>query len=150
MLLQHPRQLGELRRRPLGRHPRLDPARRPGGWNDLDSLDVGNGEMDGLTKAERQSYATLWAIAKSPLYTGDDLTRLDSYGLSLLTNREVIAINQGATPPARPVTPPTPSRSGPPRTRRHLHRRPVQPRRRARRRHRRLVHSRLHRQGRRP
>ncbi|MEU3854808.1 carbohydrate-binding protein [Streptomyces sp. NPDC029554] len=80
----------------------------PGGWNDLDSLDVGNGEMDGLTKAERQSYATLWAIAKSPLYTGDDLTRLDSHGLSLLTNREVIAVNQGATPPARPVTPSDP------------------------------------------
>ncbi|KND26790.1 alpha-galactosidase D [Streptomyces stelliscabiei] len=77
----------------------------PGGWNDLDSLNVGNGEMDGLTQAERQSYATLWAIAKTPLYTGDDLTRLDSYGLSLLTNKEVIAVNQGATPPARPVTP---------------------------------------------
>ncbi|MER6350413.1 CBM35 domain-containing protein [Streptomyces sp. NPDC001634] len=77
----------------------------PGGWNDLDSLDVGNGAMDGLTKAERQSYATLWAIAKSPLYTGDDLTRLDSYGLSLLTNREVIAVDQSAAPPARPVTP---------------------------------------------
>ncbi|MFC9129928.1 alpha-galactosidase D [Streptomyces sp. NPDC057099] len=80
----------------------------PGGWNDLDSLDVGNGEMDGLTKAERQSYATLWAIAKSPLYTGDDLTRLDAHGLSLLTNREVIAVNQDATPPARPVTPSDP------------------------------------------
>lgn len=39
-----------------------------------------------------------------PLYTGDDLTRLDSYGLSLLTNREVIAVNQGNTPPAQPVT----------------------------------------------
>lgn len=80
----------------------------PGGWNDLDSLDVGNGEMDGLTKAERQSYATLWAVAKSPLYTGDDLTRLDSYGLSLLTNREVLAVNQGDTPPAKPVTPSDP------------------------------------------
>ncbi|MFI9776081.1 alpha-galactosidase D [Streptomyces sp. NPDC051956] len=80
----------------------------PGGWNDLDSLDVGNGEMDGLTKAERQSYASLWAIAKSPLYTGDDLTKLDSYGVSLLTNREVIALNQGSTPPARPVTPSDP------------------------------------------
>ncbi|MBY8339533.1 carbohydrate-binding protein [Streptomyces spinosirectus] len=80
----------------------------PGGWNDLDSLDVGNGEMDGLTKAERQSYATLWAIAKSPLYTGDDLTRLDSYGLSLLTNKEVIAVDQGDTPPAHPITPSDP------------------------------------------
>ncbi|MGC9541479.1 alpha-galactosidase D [Streptomyces sp. UG1] len=76
----------------------------PGGWNDLDSLNVGNGEMDGLTKAEQQSYATLWAIAKSPLFTGDDLTRLDSYGLKLLTDREVIAINQGGAPPAEPVT----------------------------------------------
>ncbi|MEU7413880.1 carbohydrate-binding protein [Streptomyces sp. NPDC042638] len=80
----------------------------PGGWNDLDSLDVGNGAMDGLTKAERQTYATLWAIAKSPLYTGDDLTRLDDYGVRLLTNREVIAVDQGDTPPARPVTPSDP------------------------------------------
>ncbi|MFI6265278.1 alpha-galactosidase D [Micromonospora sp. NPDC051006] len=75
----------------------------PGGWNDLDSINVGNGEMDGLTKAERQSYLTLWAISKSPLYSGDDLTRLDDYGLSLLTNREVIAVDQNGAPPARPV-----------------------------------------------
>ncbi|MEU5770038.1 CBM35 domain-containing protein [Streptomyces asoensis] len=81
-----------------------------GGWNDLDSLDVGNGAMDGLTKAERQTYATLWAIAKSPLYTGDDLTRLDPYGLSLLTNREVIAVDQGDAPPAHPVTASGPQR----------------------------------------
>jgi hypothetical protein len=77
----------------------------PGGWNDLDSLDVGNAEMDGLTKAERQSYMTLWAISKSPLYTGDDLTKLDAYGVSLLTNREVIAVDQNDSPVARPVTP---------------------------------------------
>ncbi|WP_207915430.1 hypothetical protein [Micromonospora sp. 15K316] len=77
----------------------------PGGWNDLDSLNVGNGAMDGLTNAERQTYMTLWAISKSPLYTGDDLTRLDEYGLSLLTNREVIAVDQNGGPPARPVTP---------------------------------------------
>ncbi|MFJ3897474.1 alpha-galactosidase D [Streptomyces sp. NPDC090083] len=80
----------------------------PGGWNDLDSLDVGNGAMDGLTKAERQSYATLWAVAKSPLFSGDDLTRLDDYGLSLLTNREVIGVDQSDAPPARPVTPSDP------------------------------------------
>jgi hypothetical protein len=75
----------------------------PGGFNDLDSLDVGNGKIDGLTDAERQSYMTLWAISASPLYTGDDLTKLDSYGLSLLTNREVIAVDQQGIP-ARPVT----------------------------------------------
>jgi hypothetical protein len=80
----------------------------PGGWNDLDSLDVGNGAMDGLTKAERQSYATLWAVAKSPLFTGDDLTRLDDYGLSLLTNREVIAVDQSRCGPPRTPTAPTP------------------------------------------
>lgn len=77
----------------------------PGGWNDLDAIDVGNGEMDGLTRAERQSYMTLWAINKSPLYTGDDLTKLDSYGVSLLTNQEVIAVDQNDSPVARPVTP---------------------------------------------
>ncbi|MBM9506226.1 alpha-galactosidase D [Actinacidiphila acididurans] len=76
----------------------------PGGWNDLDSLDVGNGQMDGLSNAERQSYMTLWAINKSPLFTGDDLTSLDSYGLSLLTNQEVIGVDQSDSPVARPVT----------------------------------------------
>ncbi|MFD0021358.1 alpha-galactosidase D [Streptomyces sp. NPDC058382] len=76
----------------------------PGGWNDLDAIDVGNGAMDGLTKAERQSYMTLWSIAKSPLYSGDDLTELDAYGLSLLTNREVLRVDQGRGAPARPVT----------------------------------------------
>ncbi|GAA4586783.1 hypothetical protein GCM10023194_33950 [Planotetraspora phitsanulokensis] len=84
--------------------PAWTPWAGPGGWNDLDSLDVGNGEMDGLSKDERQSYMTLWAISAAPLYTGDDLTTLDSYGLSLLTNKEVIAVDQQGIP-ARPVTP---------------------------------------------
>jgi hypothetical protein len=79
----------------------------PGGWNDLDSLDVGNGTMDGLTDAERQTYMTLWAIESAPLYTGDDLTSLDSYGRSLLTNDEVIAVDQAGRP-ARPVSTATP------------------------------------------
>jgi hypothetical protein len=84
--------------------PAWTPWTGPGGWNDLDSVDVGNGEMDGLSKDERQSYLTLWAISAAPLYTGDDLTKLDAYGISLLTNREVIAIDQQGIP-ARPVTP---------------------------------------------
>ncbi len=74
-----------------------------GGWNDLDSLDVGNGSKDGLTNDERQTYMTLWASSAAPLYTGDDLTSLDSYGLSLLTNDEVIAVDQ-AGHPAHPVS----------------------------------------------
>jgi hypothetical protein len=80
----------------------------PGGWNNLDSLDVGNAQMDGLSEDERQSYMTLWAISAVPLYTGDDVTKLDAYGLSLLTNREVIAVDQQGIP-ARPVTPTGPA-----------------------------------------
>jgi len=78
-----------------------------GGWNDLDSLDVGNGTMDGLTRDERQTAMTLWAISAAPLYLGNDLTNLDSYGLSLLTNPEAIAVDQAGTP-ARPVSTTTP------------------------------------------
>ena len=79
------------------------PDAGPGHWNNLDSLDVGDGTMDGITDAERQSYMTLWAIESAPLYEGDDLTKLDSYGLSLLTNDEVIAVDQAGIP-AKPVS----------------------------------------------
>ena len=76
----------------------------PKGWNNLDSLDVGNGELDGLTDDERRSYVTLWAISAAPLYTGDDMTSLDPLGLELLTNRDVLAID-AAGRAAAPVTP---------------------------------------------
>ncbi|WIY03157.1 CBM35 domain-containing protein [Amycolatopsis mongoliensis] len=79
------------------------PDAGPGHWNNLDSLDVGSGKMDGLTQAERQSYMTLWAIEAAPLYLGDDLTQLDDYGVKLLTNDEVIALNQAGVP-AKPVS----------------------------------------------
>jgi Alpha galactosidase A/Alpha galactosidase C-terminal beta sandwich domain/Carbohydrate binding module (family 6) len=88
--------------------PAWTPWAGPGGWNDLDSLDVGNGQMDGLSQDERQSYMTLWAISAAPLFTGDDLTKLDTYGLSLLTNTEVISVDQQGIP-ARPVTPSGPA-----------------------------------------
>lgn len=64
------------------------------GWNDLDSLDIGNGAMDGLTVDERQTYMTLWVIECAPLYSGDDLTKMDANGLRLLTNDEVLAVDQ--------------------------------------------------------
>ena len=67
----------------------------PGGWNDLDSLNVADGAAkDGITNDERQTYMTLWSIEAAPLYAGDDLTTMDSYGQSLLTNSEVIAVDQ--------------------------------------------------------
>ncbi len=79
------------------------PDAGPGHWNNLDALNVGNGSMDGLTDAERQSATTLWAIEAAPLFSGDDLTTLDDYGLSLLTNDEVIAIDQAGIP-AKPIS----------------------------------------------
>jgi hypothetical protein len=73
-----------------------------GAWADLDSLNVGCGQsIDGINNTERQSYMTLWVIASSPLYIGDDLGRLDSYGKALLTNPEVIAVNQAALIPSQ-------------------------------------------------
>jgi hypothetical protein len=73
----------------------------PGGWNDLDSLEIGNGENDGLTMDERKSIMTLWAISCSPLILGADLTKLDNGDLTLLTNARVLAVDQAglvATP----------------------------------------------------
>lgn len=74
----------------------------PGGWNDLDSVEVGNGSDDGLTTDERRTQLTLWAIENSPLVLGTDLTHLDAGDLALLTDPEVLAVDQ-AGHPARPV-----------------------------------------------
>lgn len=68
------------------------------GWNDFDSLPIGNGAMSGLTDDERQSTMTLWAIANSPMIVGDDLTHLDKLGLQLLSNGDVIAVDQSGAP----------------------------------------------------
>jgi alpha-galactosidase len=75
----------------------------PGGWNDFDSLNVGNGSMDGLTQDERKTAMSFWAISAAQLYIGNDMTNLDSYGIGLLTNDEVIAVNQAGRP-AHPVS----------------------------------------------
>src|SRR5882762_3433503 len=68
------------------------------GWNDLDSLDIGDGALDGLTNDEKRSAVTLWALANAPMYLGGDLTQLDAYGKQLLSNDEVIAVNQTGIP----------------------------------------------------
>ncbi|WP_254678938.1 X2-like carbohydrate binding domain-containing protein [Arthrobacter sp. 24S4-2] len=75
----------------------------PGGWNDFDSLNVGNGAMDGLTPDERRTAMTFWAVSAVPIYLGNDLTKLDDLGLELLTNKDVIAVNQAGRA-ARPVS----------------------------------------------
>ena len=83
--------------------PKWVPFAGANGWSDLDTLNVANGAIDGLTNDERRTTMTLWAISAAPLYAGDDLTRIDDYGQSLLTNDEVIAIDQ-AGHAAHPVS----------------------------------------------
>jgi alpha-galactosidase len=64
------------------------------GWNDEDSLEIGNGAADGLTFPERQTAMALWSLGGAPLILGANLTRLDPADLALLDNRAVIAIDQ--------------------------------------------------------
>ncbi|MBY8883367.1 alpha-galactosidase [Streptomyces sp. PTM05] len=82
--------------------PKWTPYVGPGGWMDLDSVEVGNGDDDGLTPDERRTQLTLWAIEGAPLLLGTDLTHLDAGDLKLLTNDEVIGVDQ-AGHPAHPV-----------------------------------------------
>jgi Alpha galactosidase A/Alpha galactosidase C-terminal beta sandwich domain len=70
------------------------PHAGPGGWNDLDSLEIGNGTNNGITTDQRRSHMTLWAMAGSPLLLGTDLTHLDPTDLAMLTNDRVIAVDQ--------------------------------------------------------
>lgn len=62
-----------------------------GHYNDMDMLEVGNGN---LTAEENKSHFALWCILSSPLVLGNDLTRMSSETLNLLKNTEAIAINQ--------------------------------------------------------
>jgi alpha-galactosidase len=73
------------------------------GWNDLDSLEVGNGATDGITNTEQKTAMTLWAMANAPLFLGGDLTKLTNYGKTLLFNDEVLDVDQSGHP-ARQVT----------------------------------------------
>ncbi|MFK4221689.1 carbohydrate-binding protein [Streptomyces sp. NPDC019890] len=66
----------------------------PGGWNDLDSLEIGNGDQVGLSADQRRSHMTLWAMAASPLLLGTDLTALNATDKAMLTNDRLIAVNQ--------------------------------------------------------
>ncbi|KAK1324401.1 Alpha-galactosidase [Acorus calamus] len=64
---------------------------RPGGWNDPDMLEVGNG---GMTKDEYIIHFSIWAISKAPLLIGCDLRNMTKDTMEILGNEEVIAVNQ--------------------------------------------------------
>ncbi|KAF5799145.1 putative alpha-galactosidase [Helianthus annuus] len=64
---------------------------KPGGWNDPDMLEVGNG---GMTTEEYRSHFSIWALAKAPLLVGCDVRSMSKETHDILSNREVIAVNQ--------------------------------------------------------
>lgn len=79
---------------------RLDEYARPGAFNDPDMLEVGNGK---LTFGENKSHFTLWSMMAAPLILGNDIREFikpdgtvddDNKVLQILTNKDVIAVNQ--------------------------------------------------------
>jgi alpha-galactosidase len=63
----------------------------PGRWNDPDMLEVGNG---GMTSTEDQAHFSLWCVVSAPLIAGNDLTSMSAQTASILTNAELIAVDQ--------------------------------------------------------
>jgi alpha-galactosidase len=63
----------------------------PGHWNDPDMLEVGNG---GMTTTEYRSHFSMWAILAAPLIAGNDLRNMTPETRDILTNKEVIAVDQ--------------------------------------------------------
>jgi len=77
------------------------PYRGPGHFPDADMLPLGVLQMGRaktkFTRDEQFTLLTLWSIARSPLILGADLTKLDDFTLALITNDEVIAVDQAST-----------------------------------------------------
>ncbi len=71
----------------------LAPYAGPGHWNDPDMLEIGNGHM---TDTEYQTHMSLWSMLAAPLLAGNDLQNQTKETLAILTNRDVIAIDQDA------------------------------------------------------
>jgi alpha-galactosidase len=64
---------------------------RPGAWNDPDMLEVGNG---GMTDTEYRTHFSLWAEMAAPLLAGTDVRHMTAATRKILTNRDVIAVDQ--------------------------------------------------------
>jgi len=63
----------------------------PGHWNDPDMLEVGNG---GMTNTEYRSHFSLWCLMAAPLMAGNDLEHMSDETRAILTNKELIAVDQ--------------------------------------------------------
>ncbi|WP_436495000.1 NPCBM/NEW2 domain-containing protein [Actinokineospora sp. HUAS TT18] len=69
----------------------LEPFAKVGGWNDPDMLEVGNGNQ---TETEYRSHFSLWAVLNAPLIAGNDLAAMTPGIKAILTNPDMIAVNQ--------------------------------------------------------
>lgn len=69
----------------------LGPYSGPNHWNDPDMLEVGNG---GMTIEEYKTHFSLWCMMAAPLIAGNDLSDMSKETLEILTNKELIAIDQ--------------------------------------------------------
>jgi len=73
---------------------------KPGNWNDPDMLVVGKVgwgpslHASRLTADEQYTHISLWSLLASPLLIGADMSQIDEFTMNLLTNDEVIAVNQ--------------------------------------------------------
>jgi len=63
----------------------------PGHWNDPDMLEVGNG---GMTATEYRAHFSFWCLLAAPLMAGNDLKNMTPEIKEILSNKEVIAVNQ--------------------------------------------------------
>jgi alpha-galactosidase len=75
----------------LDQNAELYPYSGPGGWNDADMLEVGNG---GMSDDEYRAHFAMWAMLASPLMAGNDIATMTAATRTILTNAEVIAIDQ--------------------------------------------------------
>lgn len=74
----------------IDRQAELYPYAKPGAWNDPDMMEVGNK----LTQSENRAHFTMWCMMAAPLMAGNDLRTMTPDVIEVLTNKEVIAINQ--------------------------------------------------------
>jgi hypothetical protein len=84
----------------FGRLEKWMPYRADGAWPDADMLPFGIVEFDRptrFTQNEQITCMSLWCIARSPLILGADMTRMDNFTIKLLTNPEVLSVNQKST-----------------------------------------------------
>jgi alpha-galactosidase len=75
----------------LSQQEGLEKYAGPGHWNDPDMLEVGNGK---LSLAENRAHFSMWAMLAAPLLAGNDLTAMKPEIKAILTNRDVVAIDQ--------------------------------------------------------